>query len=332
VTRADTAQAVRVDFLLGMARSGTTWLGRTLAEHPEVAVFGESSFFGRLYVPPGPDGMYGDRELARVRAIQREQDWGSTTGDELGCLRHTAPEDYPALVDAALDDLQAPVTPAETFRALAWAIARSEGKPRVLEKTPHHVHWLDRIAPSFPESRFVLLTRDPYSFMLSLQHLGDRIESRYRRALDRTLRHPLVCALAWRGYMLSVERALDQYGERILVVDSRELRQRPDLLLASIQSFLGFEVRELAPALAKNSSFPDGRRPALRGQDLFWMKHVAGRVMRRNGYRPERIPVRPAGTLASFLTAPLGLAAVAVGMRRTVPGSFRGYLTRWLGH
>jgi len=71
VTRADTAQAVRVDFLLGMARSGTTWLGRTLAEHPEVAVFGESSFFGRLYVPPGPDGMYGDRELARVRAIQR---------------------------------------------------------------------------------------------------------------------------------------------------------------------------------------------------------------------------------------------------------------------
>jgi hypothetical protein len=223
------------------------------------------------------------------------------------------------------------VTPADAFRHLAYAIARSEGKPHVLEKTPHHVHWLDRIAPSFPESHFVLLTRDPYGFMLSLQHLGDRLESRYRRGLDRTLRHPLLCALAWRGYMLSIERALDRYGERILVVDSRDLRQRPDALLASIQSFLGLEHRELAPALAKNSSFRDERRPALRGQDLFWMKLVAGRVMSRNGYKPERIPLRPAGTLASFLTAPLSLAAVALGVRRTVPGSFRGYLARWLG-
>lgn len=331
MNRPGTEHAIRIDFILGMARSGTTWLGRTLAEHPDVAVFGESSFFGRLYVPPRPDGMYGDLELDQVRAIQRQQDWCSTTGDESGCLRNTTTENYAALVDATLGELQVPVAPADAFRSLACGIARFEGKPHVLEKTPHHVHWLDRIVPSFPESRFVLLTRDPYSFMLSLQHLGDRIESRYRRSLDRTLRHPLLCALAWRGYMLSVERALDRYGERILVVDSSELRQRPDVLLASIQSFLGLELRELAPARAKNSSFPDDRRPTLRGQDLFWMKLVAGRVMSRNGYRPERIPLRPAGTLASFLTVPLSLAAVALGLRRTVAGSFRGYLARWLG-
>lgn len=329
--RPGTAPAVGIDFIVGMARSGTTSLGRTLATHPDIAVFGESSFFGRLYVPPRPDGTYGNDEMKRVTAIQREQDWRATTGDESGCLKNTATEDYAALVDAALGELQAPVSPADAFRSLASAIARTEGKPRVLEKTPHHVHWLDRIASNFPDSRFVLLTRDPYGFMLSLRHLGDRIEGRYRRAFDRPLRHPLLCALAWRGYMLSIERALERCGDRVLVIDSSVLRQRPGELLASIQSFLGVALHELAPALAENSSFRNGQRPALGAQDVFWMNVVAGRIMRRNGYRIERIPRRTARILVSLLTVPISLAFVVFGLRRSVPGSYRDYLWRWLG-
>jgi hypothetical protein len=332
VSSAGAAPPVRVDFIVGMARSGTTWLGRTLSAHPELAVFGESSFFGRLYVRPRPDGTYGNEELKRVAAIQREQDWCATTGDESGCLTNTRTEDYPALIDSALGGLQAPVSPADAFRSLASAIALSEGKPRVVEKTPHHVHWLDRIAASFPEARIVLVTRGPYGFMLSLRHLGDRIERRHRRALDRPFRHPLLCALAWRGYMLSVERALERYRDRILLVDSNSLRERPGDALALIQSFLGVELHELAPALAENSSFRDGRRPALEGQDVFWMNVVAGRVMSRHGYARERVPLRPARILSSLLMVPVSLAFVVFGLRRQVPGSFRAYLWRWLGH
>lgn len=331
MTSAGTAPPVRIDFIVGMARSGTTWLGRTLAAHPDLAVFGESSFFGRLYVPPRPDGMYGDEELKRVAAIQREQDWSATTGDDSSCLTNTRTEEYAALVDGALGELEAPVSPADAFRSLTSEIALSEGKPRVVEKTPHHVHWLDRIASSFPESRFVVVTRDPYGFMLSLRHLGDRIESRYRRALDRPLRHPLLCALAWRGYMLSVERALERYRDRILVVDSGALRERPRDALASIQSFLDLELHELAPALTENSSFRDGHRPAPGGADVFWMNVFAGKLMSRHGYPPRRIPFRPGRILASLLTVPISLAFVVLGLRRSVPGSFPDYLSRWLG-
>jgi hypothetical protein len=322
---------VKIDFIAGMARSGTTWLGRTLAAHPDVAVFGESSFFGRLYVPPRADGRYGAEELERVRAIQREQEWSATTGDASGCLMRTRAADYAALVDASFRGMQAPVTPAEAFRSLASAIAESEGKPRALEKTPHHVHWLERIAASVPDARFVLLTRDPYGFMLSLEHLGDRIDDRRRRTLDRAWRHPLLAALAWRGYMLSVERAVERYGDRILVVDSRELRRRPNELLVSVQSFLGLEVHDLAHAAGENSSFGAGGRPGLGGQDVLWMNLVAGRVMRRNGYPVARVPVRPGRVLISLLTLPLSLAYVSVALPRRVPGSFRSYLAGWLG-
>ncbi len=322
----------RIDFIAGMARSGTTWLGRALAKHPDVAVFGESSFFGRLYVPPRADGTYGPAELARVHAIQREQDWATTTGDDSSCLRNSQGEEYAALVDAAFGPLEAPVTPAESFQALARAIASSERKPCVVEKTPHHVHWMRRIALGFPEARFVLLTRDPYGFMRSLKHLDDRIESRWRRALERPWRHPAVCAVAWRAYMLSVERALEQYRDRVLVVDHRELRQRPEALLASVQSFLGLAVHDLAPGtLGQNSSFRRGGKPSLRGQDVFWMNLIAGRVIRRNGYRREPIPFRPLQILASFATLPLCAAYVAARAPRRVPGSLRPYLAAWIG-
>ena len=324
--------AIGIDFIVGMARSGTTWLGRALGAHPDAAVFGESSFFGRLYVPPRAGGAYGEEELERVRMIQREQEWSTTTGDESGCLRNTPSAEYAALVDAAFHELRAPASPAETFSSLARAIARSEGKARVIEKTPHHVHWLSRIAASFPDAKFVIVKRDPYGFMLSLQHLGDRLATRRRRALDRPWRHPLLAAFAWRGYMLSVESAVERYGDRVLVVDSRELRQRPTETLANIQSFLGLEVHDLAPgALGENSSFGEGRRPRLGSPDLFWLNLVAGSVMRRNGYEAERNPLQPLQVLGSFLWLPVSAAYVAVALPRRVPGSFRSYLARWLG-
>jgi hypothetical protein len=322
----------RIDFVTGMARSGTTWLARALGTHPDVAVFGESSFFGRLYVPPRPDGLYGAAELERVRAIQRGQEWRATTGDASACLRSTPPERWPALVDGAFDGLAPPVAPAAAFQALAAAVARAEGASRVVEKTPHHVHWLHRLAVAFPDARFVLLIREPYGFMLSFGHLGDRIESRQQRALDRLWRHPLIAALAWRGYAGSIERARRRYPERTLFVDRQELRQRPAETLARVQAFLELEPHALASDDAgRNSSFPSGTRAGLREQDVSWMSLVAGRTMRRSGYRPEQVPLRPLPIALSFVTLLFSLAYAAVQLPRMVPGSFRDYLSGWLG-
>jgi hypothetical protein len=318
----------QIDFLVGMARSGTTWLGRVLAHHPEIAVFGESSFFGRLRVPPRPDGLYGPAELQEVVRIQRERDWRSTTTDEEDVLHAS----YADLMRTALAGLAGPVPPAEAFRRIAAAVASSEGKPRVIEKTPHHVHWLPDLAEAFPDARFVLTIRDPYEFVASHVNLGNRLGSRRERALDRSWRHPLIASLAWRGYMLSSERALAGYPERTLAVRTEELRTGPRATLDRIQAFLGVDWSELPVDLAPlNSSFPPGVRPEPRADDLVWLRLVAGRVLRRHGYRPPETRREPVRVLASFLTAPVVLLVTGARLPFGVRGSFADYLARWLG-
>ena len=44
-----------VFFIVGRAKSGTTWLTRTLDAHPEIVCRGEGRFFGRDYVLPGAE-------------------------------------------------------------------------------------------------------------------------------------------------------------------------------------------------------------------------------------------------------------------------------------
>jgi sulfotransferase family protein len=318
----------RVDFLMGMARSGTTWIGRVLSHHPELAVFGETSFFGRLQVPPRRDGLYGRRELRAVLRTQSRRDWRTTTLDTEEVLVRS----YGELVAEALGDLEAPIAPAEVFLGIAAAVARSEGKPRVLEKTPHHVHWLPVIAERLPESRFVLAVRDPYEFVVSLRNLGNRLEGRASRLLDASWRHPLLNALAWRAYMRSTERALSRYPDRILVVRTEDLRSDPRAVVDRIQTFLGLEPGELPVNIPPlNSSFAGGASGQLGADDLFWLRLVAGRTLRGHGYRPPAVASAPFRTLASVLTAPVYLATTAARLPGMVRGSLMDYLARWLG-
>ena len=310
-----------------MARSGTTWLGRVLAHHPDLAVFGETSFFGRLQVPPRPDGLYGPAELREVVRVQQERDWRSTTRDTEDVLR----ADYDDLVREALAGAPETISPVEAFRRIALAVASSEGKPRVIEKTPHHVHWLPQLARAFPDARFILTIRDPYEFVTSHVNLGNRLGSRRQRTLDGTWRHPLVAALAWRGYMLSSERAVSVCPTRIVVVETQELRTDPHAALDRIQAFLGLERGELPHELAPvNSSFEPGERPGPRADHVFWLQLVAGGLLRRHGYRRPGVQPDPLRVAASLLTAPLYLVMTAWRLPFGVRGPFGDYLLRWL--
>jgi Sulfotransferase family len=320
----------RLDFILGMPRSGSTWLGRSLGRHPDVAVFGETCFYGRMYVPPRPDGTYGDGELERVRGIQRTRDWETTTTDSTPGDPPWQPGEYAALVDAAIRGLRAPVRPRDVLAAIAASVAARESKQHVVEKTPQHVHWLPRVAASFPDARFVLTVRDPYAYMASYQRLGRRLDGKVRRLLDLSWRHPLIAALFWRSYSTSIERALARYPDRTLLVRTEDLKERPREVLGRVQAFLDLSEVDLSGAGSVNSSFREGEPRALSGTDVFWMNLVAGRAMRRSGYEPREQRAGLAATGASILTAPLSLAATAVRIPSMVPGSFVGYARRWL--
>ena len=154
------------------------------------------------------------RRRARARAADpARRDWATTTSDANGGDPPWRPGEYAALVDAAVGGLRPPVPPRDVLAAIGAAVANRESKARVIEKTPQHVHWLPRVAASFPRrassSRCAIRTT---TWPRTSDSGGDSTGGS-RRVLDLSWRHPLIAALFWRSYSTSIERALTRYPQ-----------------------------------------------------------------------------------------------------------------------
>ena len=135
-------------FIVGSARSGTTFLRLTLNAHPEVAVPPESRFITELHT--SEDEVDVDAFLQRLAAHKRFEAWGlpvSAVRTELDGIR------------------RAPY--ATAIAAVYRAYARSQGKERWGDKTPRYVEHIPEIDRLFPDARFIHLIRDGRDVALS---------------------------------------------------------------------------------------------------------------------------------------------------------------------
>jgi len=317
--------------IVGMSRAGTTWLCKCLNEHPDVAAFGESMFFGRNHLEPRGDGTYGPAELEtlQTRLLEHGTCIHSVAGRGPGCLKRVGLDEIAPLVREALSTDAAPLTPAEAFDRLAGAIARAEGKPGAVEKTPHHLNWIDRIVAAIPDARFVVMVREPYGFMASYKHQGDRQPQRIRRSFERRY-HPFGCATVWKGYMRAAKRAKAARPTQVEIVCFEELRGDPAGVLDRVQRFFGLTKVELADAIPPdNTSFPEGKRPELAPEDLFWMNRLAGATVRACGFSVRPAGWHPARIAWSIVRLPFWAVRNFFSLRRRISGSTLAYLARW---
>lgn len=319
-------------FITGMSRAGTQWMCKCLNEHSQAAAFGESMFFGRRYVPPAPDGLYHAAQYCELRRhlLADGSCIHSTAGGGPGSLKRLTLRDIGPLVERLFPDDAPPMTPGACFRRLARAIAEAEGKPLAIEKTPHHLNWIDRILAHLPEARFVVMVREPYSFMLSYKHQGDRKAERVRIAFARRY-HPLAAALIWRASIRTAADVATRHPDRSLVTPFDLLRVDAAGTLERVQRFLGLPVEPIAERVPPdNTSFPGGVRPHLQPEDLFWMRLIAGRAMRTHGFTPRPTPFAPLRIAWSMLRLPWWAVRNYLDLRSRVGGSTLGYLWRWL--
>jgi hypothetical protein len=305
-----------VHFIVGMSRCGITPLSRCLNLHPVIAAFGESRFFGRYYVQPETAAGYSTAQLGRILRLLRQFRWTATVGDEPGCLQNVSLERFRFLIEETFSSAQAPIPPGVLFTTLAGRIAAAEGKELALEKTPHHLNWLDRVVRHVPDARFVVFLCEPYAF------------ASFHRDQDAVY-HPLATALLWRGYLRSYERALWRHGDRIVVVDAAELARDGASALARVQRFFGLEPRDLSEPLAPFSREFQARSREVDAVDIFWLNVLCGRLMRRHGYRRTWAPLAPSRLLGSFLSLPVWCMRVLPQLKGT-SGSISTYLLHWL--
>ncbi len=318
-------------FLAGMSRSGTNWLMRVLNGHPQITAFGESTFWGRDFKETSEDGYYESDQIKRIGNAAAKRYWapgdgkpGTLASTQDGSLIQTIEHEF-----AAIPDDQR-MTPFEVFQTLCQAVAKAERKIVAVEKTPHHVMWRDRIDTYCPDHRMVITIRDPYSFMLSYKHQGDRYTADIKRDFDRRY-HPFGCAIVWRGYTRQIAESLQNRADRTLVIDFTDLQNNEDKVTRSIQEFFSLNYFPLAGKVPKsNSSFPTGNKPELQPEDIFWMNLMAKSEINRLGYGHRKAPFAPLRIGFSFISLVGWGVRNVLDMKKRVHGSLYKYLLRWI--
>ena len=290
---------MKVHFVVGMPRAGTTFVVHRLNEHPAIAAFGESRFWGNDWIEPDDGGSYGAEGLGRVRAKFVANPLDTNVGefgpeaDRPGWMNHLGRPELAALVADTIDGITPPADPGAVFTAYAAAIAAAEGKQVAVEKTPHHVRHVDRIRRHLPDARFVIMIRGPQEFLLSYKHKGDTTKRDEIRARADMRWQSVGVSLLWRSYLRHSLVAAERLGDAGLLVRNEDLDADPAGVLTAIQRHFGVDVVELAAprgdaraAVPTNSSFV-GERPRLAPAEQEWCRRLAAKDAAAAGYGIE---------------------------------------------
>ena len=229
-------------FVLGTARSGTTWLANLLISHPEIAGLAAAEH----------QGIHESHLFDHTRYAL-----AGTMSCAAFAERYRA-EDYFRLAGVSAAELCA-AAPAEAdtvafFGVLMTLVARKAGARYWLEKTPKHAIYADEIMDRFPDARFVLITRDFQDTMRSqLARYANPDAGWLRQRLEKVFRY-----VSDRRAMRRVAR---RAGSRVREVSYETLAADTDGVTAGLLRWLGLPVRPLRSAFPPDSSFGPGGRP-----------------------------------------------------------------------
>ena len=288
-------------FIVGSARSGTTFLRLTLNAHPEVAVPPESRFITEL--DPGGAEIEVDAFLGRLSAHKRFAAWGlpiSAVRAELHGLERTS---YATGIGAA-------------YRAYA----RRQGKSRWGDKTPRYVEHIPEINRLFPDARFIHLIRDGRDVALSYADV------------DFGPKNVARAARLWANRVEAGVRDGRPLGDRYLEVHYTDLTEDTEGTLKDICALieLDFDPVMLDPeatskgaldrAQKYNPHVRDGAKRHVRSWETDMpadqveiFESVAGDVLSALGFERRF----PSPSAAARLKAALGLKGAPIGRLRS---------------
>ncbi|HEX5758137.1 MAG TPA: sulfotransferase [Thermoanaerobaculia bacterium] len=276
----------RMALVVGQRKSGSTWLLNLLSLHPEVRGVHETHLFQLTAANPDPD--------VRTAKLFARTPWGAGGLRNLPLQRllDAAPgalkRSRPALLlrpderPASLLDL--PLRDALSLRRLLRAADSADGycrrffafledrlrPPRLLvEKSPSHVDYLERIRALFPAAKLVAIHRDGRDAVVS-----DRF---HRQAYEGGGWSLEESALLWRR---AIEAELDfARRERLFICSYEELHSRGSEVVAALLDYLGLASDPaLVADLCARSSFRhfSGRNPGQEARGRFLRKGVVG--------------------------------------------------------
>lgn len=319
----------KIFFLVGMSRSGTTWLSKCLNLHEEIASFGETLFWGRGYIHPSAQGKYTPQQLEKVISKLAGMRVGPQ-GNGPGCLKKETVEQWSEIIRRGLSQsADSLISPAEAFKRLLATVAAAEGKEIAVEKTPHHLNWIARIKDAFPDAKFVATYRDPYDFLLSYKYQGGQLNERVREMFRRQY-HPLLGAIIWRSYMRSILHASHKYADSVLTIPFWEINNDPNGVMDKVFQFFGGKWGIHQPLAREGSSFVAPTKPVLQADDIFWMNLIARKEIVNGGFSLRRLDPKIGCIARSILTLPTWLTKNLGLWNERVSGGLMKYIWSWI--
>lgn len=232
-------------FICGMPRSGTTYLLKHLNTADDTICFGESLFFGRNFVFPEISGQfYSDRQLNKIKEIYSNYGW-------IGASETNRSKEISDKFEEAIEKYYGTGsgTPKQIFSCLVSSISWVHECSNVIEKTPHHIHFISRIMNYFPEAKFVVLKREFTEFLKSYKYQGSQFSDPRIRRSFRLKYHPAISCMIYRKYIRSIENFVDL--DSVLIIDNKEI----NLKLSDIYRHFNLKFNNTTLGEKVNSSY-----------------------------------------------------------------------------
>ena len=254
-------------FIIGVARSGTTWLLDILDRHPLVTTVSESTVFSNV-IPALMRKVADNQEYGLARIIDREQ------------MRFEARRLVQSLFSHAIGP---------EHRYLA-------------EKSPSHIFDLELIHEIFPEALLVHILRDGRDVAVSMRAAAKSWAPGWRSGFARNV---ITCARTWRWGIHNVTKHRVLFGDNFLEIRYEELRADPQQGYRRLFDFANIPYDEaILKAIFVGTDFEHNYTPAeggfrRGGRTGDWRRQmnlvqalafnvVAGDVLIKTGYEDNR--------------------------------------------
>lgn len=216
---------MKVFFIVGAPRSGTTLLQRLLDHHPAIAVCPETNLFVHLQ----------QRKLQDV--IQNEVEYQSLLAAVADRLKKFNDPAYDLVVAFQEKNWNFPLRTKHLLESFAEAYLEQKGRSVLGEKTPEHLLHLPLIKQLCPLAKTVIIARHPLDVIASALKLQQKYTQDASTA-DRRLAHlARLVKQSWYKHRQAVAR----YPDQVFELQYEQLVQEPEKCLEGICQFLQLE-------------------------------------------------------------------------------------------
>ena len=225
-------------FVVGSSRSGTTMMGRILANHNDVFTFNELHFFGSIW-----SGKYSETftKKEQINLLSR-----------LLCIQHHGlfnQKYISSFYDMSISLLKENnFNEMEVYALFLKTVTAQNNSNISCEQTPKNIYYLDEILSHFPDARVINLVRDQRDVLLSQKNKWKRkFLGASSIPISETIRayinyHPILTSKIWNSSLSQTIKY--KHNSRVKIIKYEELILNPENTMSSVCNFLNINFHK----------------------------------------------------------------------------------------